>query len=844
MLAAFTACQKDEGLVSDGATSQTITVTIPQGMQTRATAADFGNGAKIDRCLLQIYHSGTTPAKYGEQQSATVQKGADGKLTATFNLRLVAQQTYDFVFWADCSEAGYETDDLSAITLGSDADYTGNDDKFDAFFLCKKDYTVTESFSETFTLRRPFGQLNVKTLDLAAIPDNAADLKPAKVKVNFTSLPNTFNALTGEESGEAAVEYTADVLNATGELTVDYIWAPVEQATLADFKMTFLDAAGKEISANSDFKSIPIRRNYRTMVSGNLLTKQGDITVEIDPNFYKPDITVVTTAEELHAAFANGGSVTLSEDVTVEAPLVVETGKTVEIDLNGKDIINTTSLPDTDPRYGNTTVFEVKGGATLNIKGDGNIKAIGTKPNEDGYRMAVYAYGDAKVNIYGGNFFNDQDYNNRNAQLDLIYADGNAVINIYGGRFESACANARGYWVLNLKDGSNAAINVYGGTFVNFDPSNSMTENPVKNFVAAGSTTVKVSATPAPNGTYEVVPAGGQTSVPVEVTNAEGLTGALSNPVIAKIAVASDIDLTSAPVEDLTFTEHKTIDIKEGATLQLSGGSNLVAENGLTLTGKGTIDNSAAASTAVAAAASDVHEHKSLIHVTGGDLLIDGVTLINDPEHHWHGNSYNSAAIAYWNDANITIRNARIISGEFTVCGMGRDVASGEITLTDSYFESTSSNKDNGQHWAYAMRLYGSKVRIDNCEVKGIQGGVSIESCQDAVISGGKYYTVNTPGAKDAFYPVYITNGAKVTITGGEFSAANDWSGGMAEGTSAVVSGDNDAGRPSGSVILKGGKFSGKAYNHVTKAIYEPAEGYKWQAIASGSDLKWEVVAE
>ena len=78
----LTACQKDEGLVSDGATSQTITVTIPQGMQTRATAADFGNGAKIDRCLLQIYHSGTTPAKYGEQQSATVQKGADGKLTA------------------------------------------------------------------------------------------------------------------------------------------------------------------------------------------------------------------------------------------------------------------------------------------------------------------------------------------------------------------------------------------------------------------------------------------------------------------------------------------------------------------------------------------------------------------------------------------------------------------------------------------------------------------------------------------------------------------------------------------------------------------------------------------
>jgi len=835
MLAAFTACQKDEELVSDGATSQTITVTIPQGMQTRATAADFGDGSQIDRCLLQIYRGGQP---YGEQQTATVTDN-----TATFNLRLVAQQTYDFVFWADCSEAGYETDDLSAITLGTDAAYTGNDDKFDAFFLCKKNYEVSESFTETFTLRRPFGQLNVKTLDLAAIPDNATDLIPAKVKVNFTSLPTTFNALTGEESGTTAVEYTADVLNATGELTVDYIWAPVEQATLADFKMTFLDAAGNELSANSDFKSIPIRRNYRTMVSGNLLTKQGTFNVTIDPEFYQPDITVVTTAEELHTAFANGGSVTLSEDVTVEKPLVVETGKTVEIDLNGKDIINTTSLPDGE--YGNTTVFEVKGGATLNIKGDGDIKAIGTKPNEDGYRMAVYALGNSTVNIYGGNFFNDQDYKDHQAQLDLIYADQNAIINIYGGTFESKSANDRGYWVLNLKDGSNAAINVYGGTFVNFDPSSSMTENPVKNFVVATSSTVKISEAPAPNGTYEVVPEGGVVSVPIEVNDAESLTEALSNPVVANIEVASSIDLSEKSAEELTFSEHKTIDIKEGATVLLGKTNFLTAEKGLTLTGEGTINNTSEDN-------SDLGNgyQKSLIHVMGGECVIDGVTLINDPEYHWHGNSstghpYNSAAIAYWNDANVTIKNARIISGEFTVCGMGRDVASGEITLVDSYFESTSSNKDNGTHWAYAMRLFGSKVRIDGCEVKGIQGGISIESCQDAVISSGKYYTVNTPGQIDAFYALYITNGAKVTITGGEFSAANDRSGGLQiKGTSAVVSGDNDVDLPTGSVILKGGKFSGKAYNHTTSVVYEPATGYKWQTIEGGGDLKWEVVAE
>ena len=558
MLAAFTACQKDEGLVSDGATSQTITVTIPQGMQTRATAADFGNGAKIDRCLLQIYHSGTTPAKYGEQQSATVQKGADGKLTATFNLRLVAQQTYDFVFWADCSTGDhYNTDDLTNITVKGN--YAGNNDEFDAFTGALLDYQVKGAFSENITLRRPFGQLNVKTLDMAAIPDPT--LKPTKVKVAFTAVPTSFNAKKGEiGAATAAVEYTADVLSADGDLTVDYIWAPVEEATLADFSMTFLNGT-TEISTNGDFKNIPIRRNYRTNVSGNLLTKQGTFNVTIDPEFYKPDIN---DYPELRAALANGGSVTLSEDVTVEAPLVVETGKTVEIDLNGKDIINTTSLPDTDPRYGNTTVFEVKGGATLNIKGDGNIKAIGTKPNEDGYRMAVYAYGDAKVNIYGGNFVNDQDYNDHNAQLDLIYADQQAVINIYGGTFESKSANNRGYWVLNLKDGSGAAINVYGGTFINYDPSSSMTENPVKNFVAEGYTAIKTSAEPAPNGTYTVVKG-------TEVAAPADLESALKSGDIAIVSRSMTID--DSPY--ISSVASATLSLKEGAVLTAQEGSEL-----------------------------------------------------------------------------------------------------------------------------------------------------------------------------------------------------------------------------------------------------------------------------
>lgn len=834
----LTACQKNEGLVSDAITTSSFTITIPQsGISTRAVTDAFGTGTSVNRCILEIYHS--------DQLYSRIVKPISNKQVTFDNLRLVSSQEYDFVFWADCATANSGSDEgfddkvyittatggLKAIT--EKGEFVGNSDERDAFFA-KESFEVTGSFTESVTLKRPFGLLVVKTNDLNEIKDEA--LKPTGYKVAFKGLATTFNALTGEVSGSADVTYTAEELaKADGTISMDFLWATDTEAALSDFSMTFLNNS-TEICTNDAFTNIPIRRNYRTNVSGNLLTKQGTINVTIDPEFEQPDLN---DYPELRAALANGGSVALSEDVTISAPLVVESGKTVEIDLNGHDIINTTSLPDTDPRYGNTTVFEVKGDATLNIKGDGDVKAIGTNLNEDGYRMAVYAYGDAQVNIYGGNFSNDQDYNNHQAQLDLIYADQNAVINIYGGTFESKSANDRGYWVLNLKDGSNAAINVYGGTFVNFDPSNSMTENPVKNFVVATSTTVKVSEDPQPNGSYEVVPEGGVVSVPIEVNDAESLIEALSNPVVANIEVASSIDLSEKSAEELTFEEYKTIDIKEGVTIQLGQTNCLTAEKGLTLTGKGTIDNSEDNS--------DLGNgyQKSLIHVKGGECIIDGVTLVNDPKYHWHGSSYNSAAIAYWNDADVTIKNARIISGEFTVCGMGRDVANGEISLVDSYFESTSSNKDNGVHWAYAMRLYGSKIRIDNCEVKGIQGGISIEGCQDAVINGGKYYTENTPGQKDAFYALYITNGARVTIMDGAFSAANDWSGLQIGGTSAVVSGDNDADLPAGNVILRGGKFSGKAYNHVTKAIYEPVESYKWQAIEDDpAGLKWEVVAE
>ncbi len=329
----------------------------------------------------------------------------------------------------------------------------------------------------------------------------------------------------------------------------------------------------------------------------------------------------------------------------------------------------------------------------------------------------------------------------------------------------------------------------------------------------------------------------------VKVDTPEGFTAALADTRIEKIEVTKSIDLSDATDDELTFYTPKRIELADDAQITLATEKCLTAKDGLVLTG-GTISNEP---TTRSAAESEAYKHKSLIHITGGDLVVDGVTLINDPNHHYHGNTYNSAAIAYWNDVNVTITNSRIISGMFTICGMGRNVASGEIILTDCYLESSSSYYDNKSNWAYAARIFGSKAELNNCEVKGIQGALSLEC--DATINGGKYYTYNSEGYTDAYYAVQLTNNARLTINGGEFYAPNNRSGEDIGGTSCIAGNDNDVNLPVGRVVaITGGKFSGKPYVtekidgvKTTEVFSLEGSDYQYFAIDGDDQYKWEV---
>ena len=349
----LTACQKDEGLVSDTTAASSFTVTIPQsGVQSRAVTDAFGTGTSANRCILEIYH--------GDQLYNRIVKPVSNKQVTFDNLRLVSSQEYDFVFWADCATANSGSDEgfddkaytttatggLKAIT--EKGEFVGNSDERDAFFY-HETISVNGSFTrDDITLKRPFGLLVVKTNDLNEIKDEA--LKPTGYEVAFKGLPTTFNALTGEVSGSADVTYTSEELAKNdGTISMDFLWATESEAALSDFSMTFLNN-GTEICTNDAFTNIPIRRNYRTMVSGNLLTKKGTISVTIDPTFdpegpIEKVIAEVESVSEVAQAIENGATdITVTTAPTTAA--TVEIPHTLTADQAAKEI--TITLPETD----------------------------------------------------------------------------------------------------------------------------------------------------------------------------------------------------------------------------------------------------------------------------------------------------------------------------------------------------------------------------------------------------------------------------------------------------------------------------------------------------------------
>lgn len=327
ILLAFTACQSDE-LANGGRNGEvaaSFSVQLPgNGNDAVTRAATAGDGTSVNRCIMEIYLNDELYSR----QIGTIQ--SDG-LTAGFDVRLVTSQTYKFVFWADHVESvedeaiktdlHYNTADLRNISMKGDYNGSSKDDTRDAFFA-SLEKLVTNAFSGSVELTRPFGQLNIKTEDLASIPDNQKEaFVPVTAGLSFKNLYTGFNAATGDLLGEpTSVAYKAasDVVDANGNLTVDYLFAPNTAGGqhLANMTLAVYNAAGGQITTK-DLNNIPVQRNYKTNVTGNLLTVDGKVNVTVAPAFSSPALSEkvieVASVSEVAEALKTNTNVVVTE---------------------------------------------------------------------------------------------------------------------------------------------------------------------------------------------------------------------------------------------------------------------------------------------------------------------------------------------------------------------------------------------------------------------------------------------------------------------------------------------------------------------------------------------------
>ena len=316
-----TSCVKEHQTVAEGDATVTFAVGTPE-IATRA----YSDGTTATELQYAVYDA---DGNYLADLTGT--KGIN--ISTTVELKLTTGNTYSVAFWADSQAAPYTVD---FTTKSVSVDYAGvksNDENLDAFYAWYT-FTVTGAQTETIELKRPFAQLNVGTADLDA--SESAGYVPTISTVTVSNVYSTLNFATGAVDGATDMTFAENAIPA-GEvfpvagyeyLAMNYLLVAADKA-LVEVEFTYSDGSNAKTRTVG---SVPVQRNYRTNIYGNILTSDVDLNVVIKPEYNEPDYEL----DALHKAALNGGVVTLTEDVVLTSPLEVYGEMT--INLNGKTI--------------------------------------------------------------------------------------------------------------------------------------------------------------------------------------------------------------------------------------------------------------------------------------------------------------------------------------------------------------------------------------------------------------------------------------------------------------------------------------------------------------------------
>ncbi len=570
--------EMDNGLKTGDEGTVTFTAQLPSEMGTRA----FADGLTAKHLQYAVYEAGqSTPLKVFGDETTVVGEAEMVNLKKSVTLKLTSGKSYDVIFWADATtDSPYTFNPASQEVSVDYSKVNNNSDNCDAFFK-KETITVSGNQSVDVKLTRPFAQVNIGTDDFDAAKASGLEVTQTEVVAKAFA---TLNLATGKVSDEADRTFTMKAIPTASDgefpvaggykyLSMDYLLVGADKATV-DVAFNY---GGPQ---SRTFTNVPVQRNYRTNIYGSLLTNTTDFNVVIEPAFsgeFAHEVVSVSTFAALKAAATAGGDVKLESAIDFTQVVTVDNNKTLTVDLNKQNVANAADLWDKAPNQ--WSLFSVRRGSTLTLKGDGEVIA---KAN-DCYAVDVQAGG--HLVIEGGHF---------NGNIHAVYVE-EGTAEIKGGTFEVQQkypdADKADEFVLNCYDANRengtAKIIVTGGTFIGFNPGDCKAEGNGTNFVAPGYASVCESKTADGREIWKVIPVTRNNII--AALEKQGAKVCISNDYqggayLSKDDITSTLMLNKATITPIP-NKMSTINI-EGTNLNVTGTGKFVGpSNSYTTTG-------------------------------------------------------------------------------------------------------------------------------------------------------------------------------------------------------------------------------------------------------------------
>ena len=291
-------CQKEVfNPVSEGETAVKLSIALPDGLQTKA----MSKAESTDIVYYEIWNSDWTRQLYPVEQAGVQSAYASTKVencTATLDLKLISDQTYNFIFWAQNEDCGaYDVTELKNVGVDYDViAANGNQDKFDAFYAVET-IAVSGPINQTVTLYRPFAQLNFGADEMTT---TFGDIVVTATEIKVSELATVFNTVegVGEKATSVAVPFTATGLATTAEALVaggkSYTWVAMDYMLMMNTEaLVNVEASfgvdGMYLPVTHSITNVPLKKNYRTNIVGDLFTTDAKLNIIVDPDFNQPD---------------------------------------------------------------------------------------------------------------------------------------------------------------------------------------------------------------------------------------------------------------------------------------------------------------------------------------------------------------------------------------------------------------------------------------------------------------------------------------------------------------------------------------------------------------------------